>query len=260
MPPLPNPFTSLEQKILYFPERSFRGTPDHVNLKFEDIFPIASDGVQLHGWHMPGTSNVVWLIFHGNGGNIGVRLDQYNEINLRYDASIVAIDYRGYGRSDGTPSETGLYADARAAYDLAKTLHPDKKIVIFGRSIGGAVAAQLASTVQAQALVLEAAISSISAVVRERAPWSRFTPIPLIIRSKFETTKHVANGKTPTLIFHGDSDQIVSVSSAHRIFEAAVEPKQLTIIPGGDHNGLDLVDSDLYHSVLAEFLRKHGAL
>ncbi len=83
MPSFLHPFAWLERKVLFIPERSFRGTPDHVGLEFEDVFPVANDGVKLHGWHMPGTSGVVWLIFHGNGGNIGVRLDQYHEAALR---------------------------------------------------------------------------------------------------------------------------------------------------------------------------------
>ena len=108
--PILCPFSRLERQLLFVPERSFRGTPEHVGLAFEDIFPVTSGGVKLHGWHIPGKSTkVAWLIFHGNGGNISVRLDQYAEINRRYGASVVAIDYRGYGRSEGVPSETGFY-------------------------------------------------------------------------------------------------------------------------------------------------------
>ena len=255
-----HPFKWLERKALYVPERSFRGTPDHVGLEYDDVFPVAADGVKLHGWHMPGSSDVVWLILHGNGGNIGVRLDQYKAIHHRYGASIVAVDYRGYGRSDGEPSEEGFYADALAAYWLAAELHPGKRVVVFGRSMGGPVAAQLASIIDPAALVLEASISSLQAVMRERASWIRFTPFPMIIRAKFETTKYVANSSTPTLIFHGDSDQAVSIQNAERIFRAAAEPKQLEIIEEGDHDGLDLVDTDRYHSVLSEFLTAHDAL
>ena len=84
------PFSRLERQLLFVPERSFRGTPEHVGLAFEDIFPVTSGGVKLHGWHIPGKSTkVAWLIFHGNGGNISVRLDQYAEINRRYGASVV---------------------------------------------------------------------------------------------------------------------------------------------------------------------------
>ncbi len=255
-----HPFKWLERKALYVPELSFRGTPEHVGLEYNDVFPVAADGVKLHGWHIPGSSDVVWLIFHGNGGNIGVRLDQYKTIHNRYGASIVAVDYRGYGRSEGEPSEPGFYADALAAYWLATELHPGKRIVVFGRSMGGPVAAQLASVVDPAVLVLEASISSLPAIMRERAPWIRFTPFPLIIGAKFETTKYVASSSTPTLIFHGDSDEAVSFQNAERIFSAAAEPKQLEIIEGGDHDGLDLVDPDRYHSVLSEFLSNHDAL
>ena len=251
----------LERQVLFVPERALRGTPEHAGLEFDDVFPVTADGVKLHGWHMPGPSpDVVWLIFHGNGGNISVRLDQYQEIHRRYGASIMAVDYRGYGRSGGVPSEPGFYADALAAYKLAVNLHPGKKIVLFGRSMGGPVAAQLASTVQSAALILEAAFSSVPDIVRERAGWTRFVPVNFIFRSRFDSTKYVANLLVPTLVIHGDSDGTVSVANAERIYDAASDPKQLEIVPGGDHDGLDLVDPERYHLVLGDFLRKHDAL
>ena len=251
----------LERQALFAPERALRGTPEHVGLEFDDVFPVAADGVMLHGWNIPGpSSNVVWLIFHGNGGNISVRLDQFQEIHRRYGASILAIDYRGYGRSEGVPSERGFYADALAAYKLATELHPGNKIVLFGRSMGGPVAAQLASITQPAALILEAAISSVPDVVRERAAWTRFVPVRLIMQSSFDSTKCVANLPVPTLVIHGDSDRTVSAANAERIYEAASDPKQLEIVPGGDHDGLDLVDPESYHLVLGDFLRKYDAL
>jgi len=262
-----HPFAWLERKALFLPERSFRGTPDHVGLDHTDIAPVTADGVKLHGWHIPAAvapsesePGSVWLILHGNGGNISVRLDQYKEIHRRYNASIIAIDYRGYGRSEGEPSEEGLYADALAAYEFAKQLYPNKKIVVFGRSMGGAVAAQLASVVSPAALVLEASISSLQHIMFERAPWIRYTPIRFIVHSKFETVKHVALGSVPKLIFHGDADQTVSYRNSELIFSAATEPKQLEMVPGGDHDGLDLVDPEKYHLVLADFLDRHNAL
>ena len=258
---LSNPLSWLERQVLFVPERALRGTPEHVGLKFDDVFPVTSDGVKLHGWNIPGPSpDVVWLIFHGNGENISVRLDQHQEIHHRYGASILAIDYRGYGRSEGVPSELGFYADALAAHKLATDLHPGKKIVLFGRSMGGPVAAQLASIKQTATLILEAAISSIPDVVRERATWTRFLPVRFIIQPSFNSTKYMANLPVPTLVIHGDSDRTVSPANAERIYEAASDPKQLEIVPGGDHDGLDLVDPERYHLVLGDFLRKHDAL
>ncbi len=167
------------------------------------MFPTTADGVKLHGWHIPGPSpDVVWLIFHGNGGNISVRMNQYQEIHRRYGGSILAIDYRGYGRSEGLPSEGGFYADALAARMLATELHP----------------------------------------------------------ARFSATKHVANLPVPTLVIHGDSNRTVSPANAERIFGAASDPKQLEIVPGGDHEGLDLVEPERYHLVLTDFLRKYDAL
>jgi hypothetical protein len=172
MKSLLRPFSWFEQHLVFVPESSMRGTPAHAGLEYDDVFPVTAYGVKLHGWHMPGEpisgerSGVVWLIFHGNGGNVSVRLDQYQEIHHRYGASILAIDYRGYGRSEGVPSEAGFYADALAASNLVRELYPGKRIVVFGRSMGGAVASQLTSVVSPTVLLLEAAISSLSEVIR----------------------------------------------------------------------------------------------
>ncbi len=126
--------------------------------------------------------------------------------------------------------------------------------------MGGPVAAQLASRTSPAVLILEAAISSMPEIMRERAPWIRFTPIPLMFRTKLDTKGFVAGSSVPTLILHGDSDQTVSYRNAERIFESASEPKQLEIIQGGDHDELDLVDPERYHAVLRDFLAKYDAL
>ncbi len=262
--PLLHPFRLLEQKALFVPEKSFRGTPQHVGLEYTDIHPVTADRIRLHGWHMPHSNNAprnpVWLILHGNGGNISVRLDQYKEIHRRHAAAIIAFDYRGYGQSEGQPSETGLYADALAAYEYTRKLYPDEKIIVFGRSMGGAVASQLASVVAPAALILEASISSMPEIIKERAPWLRYFPLGLISSASFKTTKYVSGGTVPKLIFHGDSDQTVSYRHSERIFEAASYPKQLKIIANGNHDGLDLVDPDEYHSVVNQFLTRNWLL
>jgi hypothetical protein len=108
--------------------------------------------------------------------------------------------------------------------------------------------------------VLEASISSIPDVMREKAPWTRFTPVRFIMRSKFATARYVTNQSTPLFVIHGDSDRTVSFENAERKFSAASQPKQLEIIPGGDHDELDLVDPQRYHLVLEEFLSRHYAL
>tara|TARA_Y100001934_G_scaffold246574_2_gene305743 strand:+ start:2451 stop:3257 length:807 start_codon:yes stop_codon:yes gene_type:complete len=262
--PLIHPFKWLEQKALFLPEKSFRGNPGHVGLDFSDIDLLLEDGIRLHGWHIPHPKaqqeGPVWLILHGNGGNISVRLDQYKELHDRYDAAVIAIDYRGYGKSSGFPSEHGLYADALAAYKHTQSIYPKNKIYIFGRSMGGAVASQLVTKVPANALILEASISSIQEIIKERSKWLRYFPLKLISSANFNTKEYVSTSKIPKLIFHGDSDKTVSHIHSERIYKFAREPKQLEIIAGGDHNGLDLVDPERYHAVLQKFLREHNLL
>ncbi len=260
MPRLLNPFSLLERRVLFAPQRDLRGTPEHVGLCYEDIFPVTTDGLRLHGWNMPGESDVVWIIFHGNGGNISVRLDQYQEIQRRYGASVIAIDYRGYGLSEGVPSGTGFYDDSLTTYRLVRQIYPQKKIVLFGRSMGGAVAAQLASVVSTAALLLEASIASIANVIREHAAWTRHVPISLLFRSKFDTQGYVASRAVPTLMLHGDCDRTVSYTNSERILSSVIGQKKLHIVTGGEHDGLDLVDPDEYHGVISEFLSENGAL
>ena len=151
-------------------------------------------------------------------------------------------------------------ADALATYELACELHPGKQIVVFGRSMGGAVAAQLATVTSPAVLVLEATFSSILDMTRELAPWTRFLPMGLLLKTRFDTVGYVSNSTVPKLIFHGDSDRTVPHTSSARIFAAARPQKKLHLIPGGDHDGLDLVDPAGYHGILREFLAEHGAL
>ena len=137
---------------------------------------------------------------------------------------------------------------------------PGKQIVVFGRSLGGAVAAQLATVTSPAVLVLEATFSSILDMTRELAPWTRFLPMGLLLKTRFDTVGYVSNSTVPKLIFHGDSDRTVPHTSSARIFAAARPQKKLHLIPGGDLDGLDLVDPAGYHGILREFLAEHGAL
>ena len=129
------------------------------------------------------------------------------------------------------PFRTWFYADALTAYNFATDLHPGKKIILFGRPMDGAVAAQLASITQPAALNFEAAISSVPDVMRERAGWTRFVPVHFIMQSRFNSKKHIANLPVPTLVIHGDSGRTVSTENAERLYGAASDPKQLEIIP-----------------------------
>jgi fermentation-respiration switch protein FrsA (DUF1100 family) len=158
------------------------------------------------------------------------------------------------------PSETGFYDDSLTTYRLVRQIYPQKKIVLFGRSMGGAVAAQLASVVSNAALLLEASIASIANVIREHAAWTRHVPISLLFRSKFDTQGYVASRAVPTLMLHGDCDRTVSYTNSERILSSVIGQKKLHIVTGGEHDGLDLVDPDEYHGVISEFLSENGAL
>jgi len=251
-----NPLGWLERLLLYGPERSYRGTPAHLGMEYKDIFLETSDSVRIHSWLIRGPEKLVFLIFHGNGGNISVRLDQYRDLNERLGASVLAVDYRGYGQSDGSPSEGGLYEDARTALDYVRREFPDSTVVVFGRSLGSAVASNLAqNNPHVAALILEAGLASIKEVMFEYSPWTKYSPVRFILRANYPTLEHIKNVHCPVLILHGTADETVSHGNSERIFAAANEPKQLELIEGGDHDYLDQVNPSKYYELLDAFLR-----
>ncbi|MGA0275417.1 MAG: alpha/beta hydrolase [Dehalococcoidia bacterium] len=253
-----NPLGWLERLLLYGPERSYRGTPEHLDMDYEDVFLETSDSIRIHSWLIRGPEKLVFLIFHGNGGNISVRLDQYRDLNNRLGASVLAVDYRGYGQSDGTPSEDGLYEDARTSLEYVNRELPDSKIVVFGRSLGSAVASNLAqNNPQIDALILEAGLSSIQQVMFEYSPWTKYSPVRFILRANYPTLEHVKNIRCPVLILHGTADSTVSHGNSKRIFAAANEPKQLELIEGGDHDFLDQVNPEKYYESITSFLQSY---
>mgnify|MGYP000977594332 CR=1 FL=1 len=137
-------WSQLEKRYIFFPTSVIEQTPAEVGVEYEEVFFATGDGVQLHGWFVPGGGDVTWLWFHGNGGNISHRVDELAIFRYRLGVNQFIFDYRGYGRSPGTPSEKGTYQDSRAALDylLSRSDVPPDKIVYFGRSLGAAVAVE----------------------------------------------------------------------------------------------------------------------
>ncbi len=159
----------LDRVFLYFPERVLNVVPSDAGLVYEDASFVTSDGVRLQGWFVPGGGDVTWLWFHGNAGNIGHRLENLRQLHERLGVSVLLFDYRGYGLSEGAPSEEGIYLDAKAALKYLRS-RPDireDRIVYFGRSIGGAVAVDLARSEPPYALILESPLPSVGFVARQ---------------------------------------------------------------------------------------------
>ena len=200
------------------------------------------------------------LITHGNGGNISVRLDQYREFITRFrNIDIFALEYRGYGLSEGAPSEEGIALDAIAArrwideYVGGFPAEEKPSIIYFGRSLGSAVATRLATVTPPDALILECPISSIPNLAKTMTPW-RFLPLEKLIHNRFDTESHMRNVRCPLLVMHSEHDEIVPIECARMVYNAAQGPKQFYVIKGAPHNGADHYDPEGYYAAMGEFL------
>ena len=265
---------AIEAPLLFYPQPQLRGTPGHLGLRYEDVWLTAEDGVKTHAWFIRGTDSptVVGadgpprlrvLMFHGNGGNISVRLDQYRTMVDRWTTvDLLTVEYRGYGMSEGSPSEAGFAKDAVAAWEWLSARNSADGVgtatVIFGRSMGGAVAALLGSKVSADAVILECAPSSIPYLAEHHEPW-RSLHLGGFILNRFDTESYVRDVRSPLLVMHSEHDEIVPLSCSGRIMSAANDPKRFQLLPGAPHNGADLYAFDVYYAAIEQFLREFTA-
>ena len=225
-------------RSVYFPSKYPEGFWDaQAQLGAVDVWLDTADGVRIHGWQIdrPG-ARFVTLYFHGNAGNITDRYDHFREITSA-GSSLLMIDYRGYGKSSGKPTENGIYRDADAAYDhLLKSGHAPGQIILQGESLGTAVAVDLAARRPCAAVLLEAPFTSAKDVARTVLPIIG----PLVIWS-FDSRKKIGRIHAPILIIHGDHDEIIPTRLGQELFAAAPDPKSIWIVPGAHHN--DIVES-----------------
>ena len=247
-------FTSVINQFIYFPDSTIYQDPGDFGLEFEDVYLTTSDGVRIHGWFVPGSGGPTLLWFHGNGGNISNRADNIAGLNRRLGVSILIIDYRGYGLSEGSPDEQGTYLDAEAAVAHALS-RPDvdaDRLVLFGRSLGCAVAAEMAVRHDVYAVVLESPFTSVPAMARRAYP---FLPgLGLLTGNMYDTLGKTARIEAPVMVLHGDSDEIVPFEMGREVFEAAREPKRFYAIRGAGHNDTYAVGGAPYLDALGSFL------
>ena len=243
----------IERHFIYFPDRDLVGSPAEVGLPFDEVSFSASDGVQLHGWFVPGKSDVTWLWFHGNAGNISHRLHNLRLLHQRLGVNILLFDYRGYGRSEGKPSEQGTYRDAEAALAYLRS-RPDVdngKIVYFGRSLGAGVAVELARRDPPHALILESPVPSIPRMARLSFP---YLPLGPLLSTRYDSLAKIGAIEAPLLLLHGDKDDIIPIKEGRRLFDAASEPKSFYTIQGAGHNDTYSVGGEEYLAALSDFL------
>jgi uncharacterized protein len=248
-----NPLANLEKGFIFVPTRYPAGNWKPHGLTFEDAQFKAADGTKLHGWYVPHQQpRAVVLFCHGNAGNLSDWAGVLRILHDRIGVSLLAFDYRGYGKSEGTPSEAGLLADARAARTwLARRAGiPESQVVLMGRSLGGAVAVDLAAKDGARGLVLESTFTSMPEVARVAMPW---LPVRALMQTQFNSLAKIGNYRGPLLASHGTGDTLIPYAMGRKLFAEASEPKQFVVIPGGDHNDPQTQE---YYAALVAFLEK----
>ncbi len=241
-----------QSSMMFFPYATLDQTPAAWGLTYEDVFLDTDDGVRLHGWYIPrqGAKRTL-LFFHGNAGNISHRGDSV-EIFHRLGLNVFIFDYRGYGKSQGKPDEKGLYQDASAAWRYLNNEREFSQddIILFGRSLGGAVAAKLAAEVQPGGLILESTFSSARDVANAVFPiLSRM----IFLRFDFNTTSHVRRVACPVLVLHSPNDEIIPFRLGEKVFQAANEPKSFVKMRG-DHNSGFITSQPDYERTLGAFV------
>jgi fermentation-respiration switch protein FrsA (DUF1100 family) len=241
-----------EKGIVFFPDPHLVGTPQDVGLEYEDVWFEAPDGIQLHGWWVPKAEAPVLVWFHGNAGNISHRLENIQLLHDLVGVQVFIFDYREYGRSQGRISREGTFADAAAAYRfVAETRKvPAGDIIFFGRSLGTALATDLAVKHPCRGLILESAFTNSSDMAKMLAPFL-FDWRP---RVPYDNLGKIAKVKAPVLIIHGEDDEIIPVEMGRRVFAAANPPKDLYIIPGAHHNDTYVVGGEAYFQRLKGFI------
>jgi len=225
-----------QSRYIYYPECLLSASPSSIGLHFENVSFETTDRVKLSGWFIPseGTRGVI-LFCHGNAGNISHRLESI-QIFHRLGLDVLIFDYQGYGQSEGTPTEHGTYRDAEAAwrYLIEERRVDPNEIVVFGRSLGGAVASWLAQSQTPGALILESAFTSLPDIAATVYP---YIPVRLLLRFKYNTAECLARINCPVLIVHSRHDEIMPFSHGRRLFEMAKEPKKFLEITGTHNEG-----------------------
>ncbi len=209
--------------------------PRDLKCPFEDIYFTSEDGLRLHGWFFPAAQtaprkHLVFLLLHGNAGNISHRLE-FCRAWLELGLNVLLFDYRGYGRSEGHPSEAGTYLDAQAAYRwLRKKGFESSQIIALGKSLGGGIASELALREKVAGLILQSTFTNIPDVGSDLFPW---LPVRLLGTIKYDTLSRLPRIKVPVLLAHNRNDAVVRYAHAERNFAAANQPKMFLEIAGG---------------------------
>ncbi len=244
----------IERNFIFFPTSGLAFTPDEWGIEYEDVYFNTSDDVRLNAWLISaGADAPMVLWFHGNAGNIADRIENAKLLHAR-GLSLFMVDYRGYGKSEGTPSEKGINEDGRAAYDylLSRGVAPEN-LIVFGRSLGSTVAVYLAARNKCAGVILESAFTNMADMAKRHFP---VIPGTGGFKLKFPSIDRVGSIDEPILFIHGDQDEIVPYELGRRLFEAATAEKDFYTIEGAHHNDTYFVGGKEYFDRFEKFVRE----
>jgi hypothetical protein len=244
-----------EWKNLYYPAREIRITPEDLRLAYEEIEFLTEDGHTLHGWWFPCKhARGTILVCHGNAGNIGDRVWMAGDL-LRLGVNVFLFDYRGYGRSRGIATEKGLYRDARAAYEVVRARYndmDDPPVIVYGRSLGAAVAVQLAADKPVRGLIAESTFTSVVDMAGHLYP---VLPVGLLCHDRYDSIRKVDRLKMPKIFAHSRGDTLIPYAMGRALYEKAAPPKRFYELTG-DHNDSGWMQSSGYWRGLEQFVHE----
>lgn len=244
----------IEDRFLYYPTSEFVATPDQYQMTYEELDLATADGGRVHGWYItPAGDPKAYLLFsHGNAGNISGRLPVADEL-VRRGSAVLMYDYRGYGRSPGEPGEAGLYADAEAALDalVHRAGGPDR-VVLYGRSLGGAVSWEMADRhPEIAGIITDCSFTSVPDMA------ARLIPLPFIgalVRTRMDNRAKVGRVDLPKLLLHGTNDELIPFTMGEELHRNAREPVRFVPLEGAGHNDTTVVDPATYYGAIDAFL------
>lgn len=246
-----------QKRLLFFPRTEHVASPNDIGLEYEDVNLTNRLGTKIHGWWLPNENGRLVILFaHGNGGNVSHRLETFRILHDMGHSTFM-YDYSGYGQSQGEPSEQGMYADARAAWDwLVEERHiPSQQIILFGRSLGGAVTARLANELKQEGvrpagIVLESTFSSVPDMGAYMYPW---LPVRQLASYSFNSVEAMSEIDLPALFAHSEEDEVVPYAIGRRLYESYSGSKSFMPLIG-DHNTGYLTMDAAYPEGLSRFL------
>jgi fermentation-respiration switch protein FrsA (DUF1100 family) len=223
-----------ENALIYHPHGATDWVVPPKSLGAEDVWLRSADGTRIHAWWCPVPEAKAALLYcHGNAGNLSYRQEAIAELRQVVGVSVLIFDYPGFGRSEGKPGESACYQAADAAYDWLAQRVPPEQIILFGKSLGGAIATDLAVRKPHGALVLVKTFTSIADMGKQMFPW---LPVRWLVRHQYDTLGKIGRCPRPILIAHGDCDRLIPIQQGEQLFAAAPEPKRFVVMKGCDHN------------------------